>query len=158
MGSFITISVAIRALARNKMRAGLTVLGVVIGIAAVTTMVSIGQSATTEVLHDHHAGSAVEVEHSDDVGVVELGSDFCLASESAEGVTSGVVTDPSSDAERPSADTEPIFDEISAPGFGSNIDSEKPLDEVILEYLVDKARDRAADKKQRPARQQRKKG
>jgi putative ABC transport system permease protein len=38
--------VALRALARNKLRAGLTVLGVVIGIAAVTTMVSIGQSAS----------------------------------------------------------------------------------------------------------------
>ena len=35
-----------RALAKNKLRAGLTVLGVVIGIAAVTAMVSIGQSAT----------------------------------------------------------------------------------------------------------------
>lgn len=45
MGFFLTISVAIHALARNKMRAGLTVLGVVIGIAAVTTMVSIGSSA-----------------------------------------------------------------------------------------------------------------
>jgi putative ABC transport system permease protein len=31
-------------LAKNKLRAGLTVLGVVIGIAAVTTMVSIGES------------------------------------------------------------------------------------------------------------------
>lgn len=37
--------IAVRALAKNKMRAVLTVLGVVIGIAAVTTMVSIGQSA-----------------------------------------------------------------------------------------------------------------
>lgn len=45
MGFFLTISVAIRALTRNKMRAALTVLGVVIGIAAVTTMVSIGTSA-----------------------------------------------------------------------------------------------------------------
>lgn len=45
MSFFLTISVAIRALLRNKMRATLTVLGVVIGIAAVTTMVSIGSSA-----------------------------------------------------------------------------------------------------------------
>lgn len=41
-----TFRVALRALRKNKMRAGLTVLGVVIGIAAVTTMVSIGQSAS----------------------------------------------------------------------------------------------------------------
>ena len=40
-----TFRIAYRALAKNKLRAGLTVLGVVIGIAAVTTMVSIGQSA-----------------------------------------------------------------------------------------------------------------
>ncbi|MBN1853078.1 MAG: ABC transporter permease [Pirellulales bacterium] len=46
MRFFATIRVAIRALAKNKMRASLTVLGVVIGIAAVTTMVSIGQSAS----------------------------------------------------------------------------------------------------------------
>ncbi|MCA9066626.1 MAG: ABC transporter permease, partial [Planctomycetaceae bacterium] len=45
MGFFLTVSVAIRALARNKMRAALTVLGIVIGIGAVTTMVSIGSSA-----------------------------------------------------------------------------------------------------------------
>ena len=45
MNLLLTIRIALRALGKNKMRAGLTVLGVVIGIAAVTTMVSIGQSA-----------------------------------------------------------------------------------------------------------------
>ncbi len=45
MNIFLTIRVALRALRKNKLRAGLTVLGVVIGIAAVTTMVSIGESA-----------------------------------------------------------------------------------------------------------------
>jgi putative ABC transport system permease protein len=46
MGVYLTIRVALRALIKNKLRAGLTILGVVIGIAAVTTMVSIGQSAS----------------------------------------------------------------------------------------------------------------
>src|SRR5215210_3922427 len=45
MDLFLTLRVALRALSKNKLRAGLTVLGVVIGIAAVTTMVSVGQSA-----------------------------------------------------------------------------------------------------------------
>ena len=40
------IKLAIRAIMRNKTRALLTMLGVVIGIASVITMVSIGQSAT----------------------------------------------------------------------------------------------------------------
>lgn len=46
MGPIKTLAIATKALAKNKMRAALTVLGVVIGIAAVTTMVSIGQSAS----------------------------------------------------------------------------------------------------------------
>ncbi len=39
------ILISLRTLGKNKLRSGLTVLGVVIGIAAVTTMVSIGQGA-----------------------------------------------------------------------------------------------------------------
>src|SRR6266850_667280 len=47
MGFFLTLRIAVRALAKNKLRAGLTVLGLVIGIAAVSTMVSLGQSASS---------------------------------------------------------------------------------------------------------------
>jgi putative ABC transport system permease protein len=47
MNPLLTIRIALRALAKNKLRAGLTVLGVVIGIAAVTTMVSLGESASS---------------------------------------------------------------------------------------------------------------
>jgi hypothetical protein len=80
------------------------------------------------------------------------------ATDPSSSVTPGAATDPAIDAERPAADTEPILDGPSTPGFGKSPDSEKPLDEVILEYLVDKARDRAAGKKQPPARRQRQKG
>jgi hypothetical protein len=73
-------------------------------------------------------------------------------------VTANAATDPSIDPERPAADTKPIIEDPAAAAFGTSADSEKPLDEVILEYLVDKARDRAAPKKQPPARQQRQKG
>lgn len=47
MNFLLTLRIAWRALNKNRMRAGLTVLGVVIGIAAVTTMVSLGQSASS---------------------------------------------------------------------------------------------------------------
>ena len=42
--------------------------------------------------------------------------------------------------------------------FGEGIVSEKPLDEVILEYLVEKARHRAADGGARPGRGSRSRG
>jgi hypothetical protein len=42
--------------------------------------------------------------------------------------------------------------------FGEGIVSEKPLDEVILEYLVEKARNRAADGGARPGRGSRSRG
>ncbi|MBX3318866.1 MAG: ABC transporter permease [Nitrospira sp.] len=44
---WLTIVSAVRILSRNPLRAGLTMLGIVIGIAAVIVMVSLGQGATT---------------------------------------------------------------------------------------------------------------
>ena len=42
--------------------------------------------------------------------------------------------------------------------FGDGIVSQKPLDEVILEYLAEKARGRAADRSESPARKTRSSG
>ncbi|MGH7261735.1 MAG: ABC transporter permease, partial [Nitrospiraceae bacterium] len=51
MGAFIllTVMTAFRILSRNRLRAGLTVLGIVIGVGAVIAMVSIGQGAKAAV-------------------------------------------------------------------------------------------------------------
>src|SRR5215813_1989226 len=50
MNIYVIFRIAFRALARNKMRSALTMLGVVIGVAAVIAMVSIGQGAQASVL------------------------------------------------------------------------------------------------------------
>ena len=47
--SRMTLSTAARALARNKMRSALTVLGIFIGVAAVIAMVAVGQGASAAV-------------------------------------------------------------------------------------------------------------
>src|SRR3982074_778901 len=49
MNLAMIIRVAFRALVRNKMRAMLTMLGIIIGVAAVIAMVSIGQGAEASV-------------------------------------------------------------------------------------------------------------
>src|SRR5687768_9914866 len=49
MDLMATLQVAMRALARNKMRSALTMLGIIIGVGAVIAMVGIGQGARTQV-------------------------------------------------------------------------------------------------------------
>jgi len=49
MNIFVIFRIAFRALARNKMRSALTMLGIVIGVSAVIAMVSIGQGAQASV-------------------------------------------------------------------------------------------------------------
>src|SRR3954470_7819967 len=49
MNLLMIIRVAFRALARNKTRAALTMLGIIIGVSAVIAMVSIGQGAQASV-------------------------------------------------------------------------------------------------------------
>src|SRR6516162_4490942 len=71
--------ISLRTLGKNKLRSGLTILGVVIGIAAVTTMVSLGQSGSQLILDQFQT----------------LGSNVIIvlpASGQSGGVRSGTVT------------------------------------------------------------------
>ena len=49
MNLLLTFKVAIHALGRNKMRSGLTMLGIIIGVGAVIAMVAIGQGASAQI-------------------------------------------------------------------------------------------------------------
>lgn len=49
MNLLLTFRIAIRALSRNKMRSGLTMLGIIIGVGAVIAMVGIGQGASATI-------------------------------------------------------------------------------------------------------------
>ena len=49
MSLFATIRVALKALGRNKLRTGLTMLGMIIGVSAVITMVALGRGAQEEI-------------------------------------------------------------------------------------------------------------
>ena len=52
MNLFNLIKIAVRALLRNKGRTLLTMLGIIIGIASVIAMVSLGQSSTISVTEE----------------------------------------------------------------------------------------------------------
>ena len=45
----MTLRIALRALARNKLRAFLTMLGIIIGVGAVIAMVAIGEGAKSTI-------------------------------------------------------------------------------------------------------------
>src|SRR5512134_2342478 len=49
MNLLLTFKIALRALARNKMRSVLTMLGIIIGVGAVIAMVGIGQGASASI-------------------------------------------------------------------------------------------------------------
>src|SRR5262245_66082903 len=49
MSLLMTLRIALKALNRNKMRTALTMLGMIIGVAAVITMVALGTGAQTSI-------------------------------------------------------------------------------------------------------------
>ena len=49
MAFLVILRVALKALVRNKLRTGLTMLGMIIGVAAVITMVALGNGAQRQI-------------------------------------------------------------------------------------------------------------
>ncbi len=90
MTFWISIRIALRSLAGNKLRAGLTILGIVIGIAAVTAMVSIGQSATRMVQNQFDAlgtNVIVIIPEAIQSGGVRRGPALTLTAEDSQAMT-----------------------------------------------------------------------
>ncbi|MGE0605803.1 MAG: ABC transporter permease [Pirellulales bacterium] len=129
MHFFLTIRIALKALAKNKMRAALTVLGVVIGIAAVTTMVSLGQSASSLVQGQFES----------------LGSNVILVfpgNRQRGGVAQAIVTLTASDAEAIATDcpsvlaASPILGVAGQVIYGSSNYSPQEMSGVSSDYLT----------------------
>src|SRR5260370_4264615 len=83
------VVISLRTLAKNKLRSGLTVLGVVIGIAAVTTMVSLGQSAgqlVQEQFQNLGSNVIVVLPTSSQTGGLRTGSVTTLTEQDAQAI------------------------------------------------------------------------
>ena len=104
-------------------------------------------------MENQHKALIIRLQSGELDGVIaerlELDSPETTGSATAKGVEVADVAPPSTSRPGPGTPgpgvSEPeISDPAAAPGFGADVGAEKPLDEVILEYLVDKARKRPA--------------
>src|SRR5678815_5760261 len=59
MSVFDSLYIAIKALGRNKLRTGLTMLGMIIGVAAVMTMVALGSGAQASVQDEMRSAGTI---------------------------------------------------------------------------------------------------
>ena len=96
--------------------------------------------------------SLMERQHKAMVARLKKGEFDTVIAERLEGQTVAVSAPPPAPAAAaaPSAAASPTLPRDAARAFGEGIVSQKPLDEVILDYLVDKARDRPDRSSRRP--------